>query len=267
MKIVVFDLDETLGYFTQYGIFWDGIQHYLKIKNLSLDLICFNSVLDLYPEFLRPNIINILEYLKNKKKQNECNKIMIYTNNSGPKEWSKQIIDYFDKKINCKLFDQIIAAFKVNGKRIEICRTSQNKSHRDLIQCTKIPLDAQICFIDDIYHPEMVHDNVYYINIKPYVYQLPFEIMIERFINSNQCNQIIPNTNEFKKEFMLHINKYNYMVGNKIEDEYVIDAVLGKHIINHLHQFFLNSSSNLKSKTSKKCNKKRSKTHKHKCNI
>ena len=33
MKIVVFDLDETLGYFTQYGIFWDSLANYLKIKN------------------------------------------------------------------------------------------------------------------------------------------------------------------------------------------------------------------------------------------
>ena len=40
----------------------------------------FNKLLDLYPEFLRPNIINILRYLKNKKKTNCCQKMMIYTN-------------------------------------------------------------------------------------------------------------------------------------------------------------------------------------------
>jgi hypothetical protein len=33
MKFVVFDLDETLGYFTQYGIFWDCLTHYLKNRN------------------------------------------------------------------------------------------------------------------------------------------------------------------------------------------------------------------------------------------
>ena len=33
MKIVVFDLDETLGYFTQYGIFWDSLTNYLKEQN------------------------------------------------------------------------------------------------------------------------------------------------------------------------------------------------------------------------------------------
>ena len=31
MKIVVFDLDETLGYFTELGMFWDCLKQYLKI--------------------------------------------------------------------------------------------------------------------------------------------------------------------------------------------------------------------------------------------
>ena len=127
MKIVVFDLDETLGYFTQYGIFWDSLANYLKIKNQSdLTQKDFNLILDLYPEFLRPNIISILNYLKNKKKTNCCHKILIYTNNSGPREWAHHIISYFEKKINFKLIDQIIAAFKINGKKIEIMKKNYN---------------------------------------------------------------------------------------------------------------------------------------------
>ena len=30
MKIVVFDLDETLGYFTEFSIFWDSLAQYIK---------------------------------------------------------------------------------------------------------------------------------------------------------------------------------------------------------------------------------------------
>jgi hypothetical protein len=33
---------------------------------------CIDSILDLFTEFLRPNIINILDYLKNKKNSNCC---------------------------------------------------------------------------------------------------------------------------------------------------------------------------------------------------
>jgi hypothetical protein len=90
---------------------------------------------------------------------------MIYTNNQGPIEWSNYIISYFESKIKFRLIDQIVSAFKVNGKRVEICRTSHNKSHKDFIKCTKIPENAEICFIDDSFYPEMANDNIYYINI------------------------------------------------------------------------------------------------------
>ena len=29
-KIVVFDLDETLGYFSEFGMFWDALKSYIK---------------------------------------------------------------------------------------------------------------------------------------------------------------------------------------------------------------------------------------------
>ena len=68
-KIVVFDMDETLGYFVELGIFWDSLKSYIKMKNIEvpIDQQLFNNVFDLYPEFLRPNIINILNYLKKQK--------------------------------------------------------------------------------------------------------------------------------------------------------------------------------------------------------
>ena len=150
MKIVVFDLDETLGYFTEFGIFWDCLNNYIKSENKkALTQENFNDILDLYPEFLRPNIINILSYLKTKKKSKCCHKMMIYTNNQGPKQWAHNIVSYFESKIKHKLFDQIISAFKINGTRMEICRTSHVKSHKDFIKCTKLPASAEICFLDD----------------------------------------------------------------------------------------------------------------------
>jgi FMN phosphatase YigB (HAD superfamily) len=96
MKIVVFDLDETLGYFTEYGIFWDSLVNYFKNKNkVALTQSDFDDILDLFPEFLRPNIINILTYLKEKKLSECCHKMMIYTNNNVPLEWANHIISYF----------------------------------------------------------------------------------------------------------------------------------------------------------------------------
>jgi hypothetical protein len=250
MKIVVFDLDETLGYFTELGIFWDCLKKYLIIENInkSVTQLDFNNILDLFPEFLRPNIINILTYLKNKKNSKCCHKMMIYTNNQGPKEWAHHIIKYFEEKLNYKLFDQIIAAFKVNGKRVEICRTTHDKSHKDFIKCTKLPMNAEICFLDDVIHPEMINDNIYYINLKPYYYDLEFNEMILKFKNSIVGKKIIVNEDSFKTIMLNEFKKYNYNCLDKNATEYEVDKVLGKQIMTHLYDFF---NKSLKNKTRK----------------
>ena len=267
MKVVIFDLDETLGYFVEFGIFWDCLQQYFtnhKIK-YSLTQEDFNSILDLYPEFLRPNIVTLLKYLMYKKKSKCCHKMLIYTNNQGPNHWCKQLISYFENKINFDLFDQIINAFKINGEVIEFCRTTHDKSFHDLVKCTKIPPNSQICFLDDHYYPEMANDNVYYINVKPYIHDLDFDEMIQRFWNSNIREKIFSECgsnkqiNEIKKVFVKYMyqlfEQYGYLVIEKTKEENNIDKIVSKQILIHLQEFFdqmpLDSQPNLSSKYSK----------------
>jgi hypothetical protein len=236
MKIVVFDLDETLGYFTELGIFWDSLEHYKKEPLSQND---FDAVLDIFPEFLRPNIINILTYLKTKKESKCCNKIMIYTNNTGPHSWANHIIKYFEGKTDGKIIDQIIAAFRINGKNVEICRTTHDKTHQDLIRCTKIPPNAEICYLDDTFYPEMANDNIYYINVKPYYYDLQFDEMLIRYCKSKHAKKIITGSQEdFIKIMKIHMKLYKYKCINKDLREYEIDKIIGKEILNHLHKFF-----------------------------
>lgn len=258
MKIVIFDLDETIGYFTQFGIFWDCLLNYLKETNKrSLTQNDFDKTLDLFPEFLRPNIINILIYLKNKKETNCCHSMMIYTNNSGPREWAEHIIKYLEKKINYKLIDRIIAAFKVNGKKVEICRTTYNKSYKDFIKCTKIPLNAEICFLDDTFYPDMANNNIYYINIKPYFHDLKFEYIISKFKDSEMGKELINDNNDFESWMLKEIKRYNYDVVEKDEKENDVDKILGKQIIFHLQNFFNKSKKN---KTYRNITNKKNKT-------
>jgi hypothetical protein len=239
MKIVVFDLDETLGYFVEFGIFWDCLNRYNNNRVEDLPQEDFNDILDLYPEFLRPNIINILSYLKKKKQSRCCNKIMIYTNNQGPRKWANHLMAYFESKINnYKLFDQIICAFKVNGKRVELCRTSHDKSYNDLIKCTKLPLNAEICFLDDNYFPGMTNKSVYYINIKPYLHDLNFDEILKRFIDSRIGEKIIKEDVDFKSHMLNEFKAYNFKCIDKNDDEYDIDKILGKQIMTHLQTFF-----------------------------
>ena len=102
----------------------------------------------MFSEFLRPNILTILKFILEKKRENKCNSIMIYTNNQGPKTWTRMISNYFDAKLGEKTFDRIISAFKVHGKIVEMSRTSHDKSMKDLIRCTKIENNTEICFLD-----------------------------------------------------------------------------------------------------------------------
>jgi hypothetical protein len=246
MKIVVFDLDETLGYFVEFGIFWDSLSLYTsKYLNKELNQRDFNSVMDLYPEFFRPNIMNILSYLKNKKKSNQCQKIMIYTNNQGSRKWCEQIVSYFETKLNkYKLFDQIISAFKINGKQIEFCRTTNNKTYTDFIRCTKVPTNAEIFYLDDTFYPEMSNEHIYYINIKPYIHALPFDEIYKRFLDSNliistkKSDDVSSVFNEFIDFMNKQIKKYNFKVIPKHTDDYEIDKILSKKIMLHLHDFF-----------------------------
>jgi len=258
MRYIVFDLDETLGHFVELGMFWDILNLYLLQKNEQApSQIDFNQIMDLYPEFIRPYMIDILIYLKSQKETGGCHQIMIYTNNQGSSEWAKNITSYFESKINYKLFDRIIAAFKINKKRIEMCRTSHSKSHKDLIKCANIPVNSDICFLDDTYFPNMNKKNIFYINVKPYIYELTFDEMIERFIHSGICQENIVNNNIFRDFMKKNMNMYNFDVIEKKEDDYALDKILSKKIIHHIKYFFNKTDKDTKCKNDNKHDKKK----------
>ena len=230
-KVVVFDLDETLGYFVEFGIFWDSLKEYINQNNINcnIDQHLFNKLLDLYPEFLRPNIITILQYLKKKKLSNKCSKLMIYTNNQGPKTWAHNIIKYFETKLDYKIIDQVISAFKVRGQFVELCRTTHMKTHKDFIKCTKMPPNTEICFLDDVFYPDMKNEKIYYINLKPYIYDIELDTMINRFLKSNIC--IIDDPNLCKKQILNTSEKYNYIYTEKSNIEYSVDKVISIKLV------------------------------------
>jgi hypothetical protein len=267
-KIVVFDLDETLGYYVEFGMFWDALQDYIKKQHLPImiDQQLFNKVLDLYPEFLRPNIINILNYLKKKKSVKHCHKLMIYTNNQGPDEWAQYIQRYFESKVNYKLFDQIIKAFKIRGKQVELCRTSHMKKHEDLIRCTKIPETTEICFLDDVFHAGMVDDRVYYINLKPYIHDLPFETMINRFIKSGiiDTNANTNTSADLSKSLLQFMKRYRHSYVEKTKEAQNVDKILSKKILQHLQTFFQKKQNPNQNKKTRKIVKIKGKSIKNK---
>lgn len=232
---IVFDMDETLGSFSQLYKFWMLTKIFLKKEDLSNKY--FFQILDLFPQFLRPQLLRLLKNIKNKKKLKICNYVMIYTNNNGPNDWANIIKDYLHYKLNYNLFDKIIRAFKIDGKKIEVCRTSHEKSYKDFINCTKLPKNTKVCFLDDVYHEEMVNDNVLYINIEPYHHNENYNVMCERFYKKNK-NLFYTNLRDYINFININTSNHNLNALNKSIRQVNIEYLFTNHIINEINKFF-----------------------------
>jgi hypothetical protein len=230
-KVIVFDLDETLGSFGELGSFCNILDEYYGDKQTSYKML--HDLLDLYPEFIRPQIINILKYILQKKKEDKCKYIMIYTNNQD-RVWVEHIKGYFEKKLKSKIFEQVICAFKVDGQVLEINRTTQEKTVDDFFRCTKLPRDIEICFVDDLFHPKMEEDNVYYIHVKAYKHYIPTSALVDRFINSHLVKDV--KNKEELRNFLTSKLKYNIQEKNKEEQE--VDIIVSKKLLEHIKEFF-----------------------------
>lgn len=231
-KVIVFDLDETIGSFGDLEILWTALGELNFFKQTQES---FNRLLDLYPEFLRYGILNILDFLQYKKQRGDCYRLFIYTNNRFPKLWTSMCIAYLEQKHKfIGLFDQLICAFKIGNTIIEPNRTTSDKNHSDFIRCSLIPKTSEICFIDDRYFENMESGRVYYIQPKPYFHRL-----LTADIVSRVCDSEIANTAD-------RMILYNFILGKfacinhtpKSADEIAIDKTVSQKIMFHIQEFF-----------------------------
>jgi len=109
------------------------------------------------------------------------------------------------------------------------------------MNCTKLPSNSQICFIDDQNHNEMYHENVLYINLKPYNHNINFLTMASKTYDKYYSYFPIPKS---KEDFINYIanNTQNYKLEylNKSKVEYNIEQVFGNVLIKKI-EAFLNS--------------------------
>jgi hypothetical protein len=170
-KVIVLDLDETAGDFTEMILLWKIIQ-----SQTTMTQDDFDTFANIFPEFFRIGIFTILEYLYKKKQKDQCNCIYLYTNNRYSPEFPNLIANYVCHKLKIPdggaFFDKTICAFKVGDKIIEKDRSEHKKSHQDFIKCTMLPKSTEICFIDDYFHKKMRHDKIYYIQPLAYHHNL-----------------------------------------------------------------------------------------------
>ena len=251
--VFVFDLDKTIGYFTQIAIFVEGIENYLKRKLNKKELY---KIFDLFPEILRPDIMSIFKYLKNLKMKLKCVKVMIYTNNMGPKTWVYEIKNYIESKLKYKLFDRTIAAWKVGNKIYEKNRTTHEKTVKDLLKCGNISKNAKIIFLDDMVHPHMKSKNVKYIKLKRYKHDIKFNLMTKRFLKSGMRTLIKKSEYvDFKKK-MLDFSRDDPLGFKYIESNISSRKDYKREILGQLKSFVKENKHNISRKKRKKRAKK-----------
>jgi len=195
---IVFDMDETLGFFAQLSRLWLTLQ---ELNNGNLRSQDFYELCNLFPRILRPGILKTLKYINHYKTKNVA-KIILYTNNTGPAWWPELVVNYIEHKIGAKIFDVIIPGFK-KGKG---CRKSALKTYDDLVNCANISKTVKICFIDDQPHRKLAeHPQVTHVFVNAY-------------------NYFYTNTDIFQKLHKLHFYKpiYNDVVRKSLE-EYLLE--------------------------------------------
>ena len=216
-QAVVFDLDKTIGFFTQIAVVMEAVE---DVLGREMKLQEFFDFLDVYPHVFRPDMFKIFNYLKKQKKRNKELKVLIYTNNIGPKSWVMNIRKYIEKKINYKLFDKVIPAWKVGKEIYEPNRTTHNKTYKDLLRCGKLSKNYKVLFLDDLEHEQMRVDKVTYLLVKKYRYDERFEKLVDTLMKSKikdmmvkktKCNNNCNNNELIEMKLIESIKKSFYM--------------------------------------------------------
>ncbi len=238
-KVLVFDLDETLGSFTELNILFTTLQVVMQDNNI----LSISNLLDLYPEFFRNNIFQILQYVYKKKKTGECNKVYIYTNNQSRSQTVSNIVEYITKEVvkeDEKLFDQIIYAFKINGRIVQVGRTSHKKTHDDLLRCTLLPKKTAICYLDDVFFDEMKKEQIYYLQPKPYFHGLSSYTILQRLFSSKYSYLLNKYKSLIQDHYFARSIKNNSFLKKCVRTNTMIEEneMITKKMLYHVRNFF-----------------------------
>lgn len=184
-KVVIFDLDETIGSFGDLYTLWKYLHSEKGYPVVEESKRQFHRILDLYPEVFRPGIFAVLEYIYRKIHAGFAYPVHVYTNNQcEAPEWVAMILAYIENRIGIGLFADPICAFKIGGKRVNVRRTSHDKTPADFVKCSLVPRNTEMCFVDDQTHESMQNNKIYYIQPPPYHQPLSRDEIMNRFYRS-----------------------------------------------------------------------------------
>jgi hypothetical protein len=157
-KIIVFDLDETIGDFSQ-------IIHIMNVKQKNTKKEV-HELFDLFPCVFRTNLFEVFHYIARLKRERRIHSVLLYTNNAC-ELFIDYVLSYIHDKLNYTLFDVTISYNQTQKK---------NKNLVDLLHYSKLNpyVNYKICFIDDTEYDEM--KSCYYIHCERYTYDYSTQI-------------------------------------------------------------------------------------------
>ena len=193
-KMIVFDLDQTLGFF-------DQIVYIINQTRLEI----YAPLFELFPEIFRPQLFELLHSLALLKKNKRVKGIVLYTNNRN-EDFVKQLIQYIHIKLGCSLFEPVLTYHSPE-------RTTREKSSHDLFACIQDGHTHLFCFIDDKYHERMNHVDIYYIRSEAYQY-----ILEEKEVNT-RIQKTIPGFKTKKRNLPMKLHKrVTEYIASKLRD-------------------------------------------------
>ena len=105
-------------------------------------------------------------------------------------------------------------------------------------------------FTSDVEYKGMIHENVYYINILPYKYNIPVFELLDRYSRFIVKKYIKPGKNEsiyithyknFKDAFqnytLMCFKKYNYVIDEHYAIERKIDKIISTRLLEMIDDF------------------------------
>jgi hypothetical protein len=152
-KNVVFDFDETIGYFEQ-------IIEMIKYTKKTTKMEVF-ELFTLFPLVFRTNIFDIFHFIVRLKKEKKIKSVILYSNNNND-VFIGYVISFIHQKLNYPLFDLSISLNQTHNK---------NKNLSDLLNYSNGLLNkkSSIFFIDDKEYDDMKMIK-YYIKCESYKY-------------------------------------------------------------------------------------------------
>ena len=176
-KVIIFDLDETLGDFGDLSLRWAS--DVVEKKSFAQFCSFMNDNIEVYSD-----IVNVLPKIVESRRAGRIEQIVIYTNNCGHASWACAIAGHIGWLHGMRVFDAVVAGYKPELGPTQ-CRLGPAKTYQELCKCLGLHENIRMCFIDDQEHEGMRHANVSYVKIAP------FTLLGDCQINNGQIAELL----------------------------------------------------------------------------